>query len=185
MITGKRRHGAVAWILTAVMVATCIFAGSPMSAEAAPVQSQPTIDRAAQWEEVQSLIGRYQGEWNDSTYPGLITNRIPQTALLGNGDVGVTSGGDSLSKNFYISKGDFWRFKGSPVPIGGVKIAPVLDVEPPKVSLAQGKRLRPTAVTAAFRPSGRSAESGGRVMKAGFPTMTGPMARRLRPIRGF
>ncbi|GHT46617.1 hypothetical protein FACS189440_05020 [Bacteroidia bacterium] len=73
--------------------------------------------------ELQELISKYYGEWNNSDYPGLAgNNRIPNTALLGNGDIGVVSGGDKKSKTFYISKGDFWTYNGSPVPIGGITI---------------------------------------------------------------
>lgn len=96
-------------------------------------------DAAAEWQEIQDIVGQYNGVWNDSSYPGLITNRVPNTALLGNGDVGIASGGDATSKNYYISKSDFWRYKGSPVLIGGLKIEPVVDEDPAPVSLIQGK----------------------------------------------
>jgi hypothetical protein len=113
----------------------------------------PTSDSAAEWSEIQDIIGSYQGEWHDSSYPGLVTSRVPNTALLGNGDVGIASGGDSTSKSYYISKGDFWRFKGSPVPIGGLKIAPIEDTEPEPVSLIQGKAATANSSHGDFPPS--------------------------------
>jgi hypothetical protein len=113
----------------------------------------PVSDSAAEWADVQSIVGKYKGEWNDSTYPGLITNRVPNTALLGNGDVGIASGGDTTSKKYYISKGDFWRFKGSPVPIGGLQIAPVAQTEPAPTSLIQGKTATANSNHASFPPS--------------------------------
>lgn len=68
------------------------------------------------------MIKQYTGEWRDTNYDGLINNLIPKTALLGNGDVGVISGGDADVKTFIISKSDFRVYGGSPVPIGGVTI---------------------------------------------------------------
>ena len=83
----------------------------------------------ARWEEIQATVGRYYGEWTDTTYSGAISDKMPNTALLGNGDVGVTSGGDEFSKTFYLSKSDFWTYgTGSasdpcpPILIGGVTI---------------------------------------------------------------
>ncbi|MDR3328684.1 MAG: hypothetical protein LBS63_01065, partial [Prevotellaceae bacterium] len=77
---------------------------------------------AADWEEVQALIAPYAGEWSDAAYEGLFTSRVPHTALMGNGDIGVASGGSASSKTFYVSKGDFWAYNGSPVPVGGITI---------------------------------------------------------------
>ena len=99
-------------------LAACLLTGavgSVPSASAAPADD-------SEWREIQSIVGQYQGEWNDTKYEGLFTSRVPNTALMGNGDLGVASGGDDSSKTFYISKGDFWTYKGSPVPIGGVTI---------------------------------------------------------------
>jgi len=44
------------------------------------------------------VIANYYGEWNDSSYEGWAVATMPKTALLGNGDIGITSGGDSVSK---------------------------------------------------------------------------------------
>ena len=82
----------------------------------------------SEWDEISNLISKYYGQWSDFTYSGLAgNNRIPNTALLGNGDIGVVSGGDEESKTFYVSKGDFWTYNGSPVPIGGITIGPVKE----------------------------------------------------------
>ncbi|WP_188888291.1 discoidin domain-containing protein [Paenibacillus radicis (ex Gao et al. 2016)] len=86
----------------------------------------PGLERAVQqeedWSMLQTMISKYYGEWTDTSYDGLFVSTMPKTALLGNGDVGVTSGGDGESKTFYISKGDFWAYRGSPMPIGGITI---------------------------------------------------------------
>ena len=74
------------------------------------------------WDKVQSIVSRYYGEWTDTSYAGAITTMLPSTALLGNGDVGVTSYGNDTEKIFLISKSDFWTYKGGPILIGGVSI---------------------------------------------------------------
>ena len=61
-----------------------------------------TMDQSdAVWSRQQEVLSGYASEWTKPTYEGLITDRVPHTALLGNGDVGVASGGDEVSKNFY------------------------------------------------------------------------------------
>jgi len=97
-----------------------------------PVEAQDN------YSEVQSIVSKYYGEWNDSSYPGLFTSRVPNTALMGNGDIGVASGGNEDSKSFYISKGDFWTYRGSPVPIGGITIGQTKTDDEAPLSLAQG-----------------------------------------------
>jgi len=106
-------------------------------------------------EDIRTLISGYYGEWKDFSYPGAITNRVPNTALMGNGDVGVVSGGNKDTKTFYVSKGDFWAFRGSPVPIGGITIK--LDLEEEnlqKQSLAYGAAVTSSPIHPAF-PSDR------------------------------
>lgn len=60
------------------------------------------------WAEVESIASKYYGEWVNTDYNGAITNRTPHTALMGNGDMGVTSYGNNNEKTYLISKGDFW-----------------------------------------------------------------------------
>ena len=85
-----------------------------------------TPSPAQQWTDVQALISPIKGVWTDQTYPGAVSDLMPDTALIGNGDVGVTSAGGTGFKTFYFSKGDFWR--GNPdvaiAGIGGVRISP-------------------------------------------------------------
>jgi hypothetical protein len=105
------------------------------------------------WEGVSAIVGQYIGEWHDTRYNGLINDRIPLTALLGNGDIGVASGGDGRVKSFHISKSDFWVYGGAPIPIGGVTIrsaAPEKTGRP--VSLAQGKTVDVSSFHPNFAP---------------------------------
>ncbi|BFT75496.1 discoidin domain-containing protein [Paenibacillus sp. P36] len=68
---------------------------------------------------------------------------MPNTAILGNGDVGVTSYGDSKTKEFLVSKGDFWSAgtmnndnSTKIIALGGIKIR-----EKTPVNLALGKTV--------------------------------------------
>ena len=75
-----------------------------------------------QREKEEKMISQYYGEWTSPTYPSAVNNRIPNTALLGNGDVGVSSAGDADTKRFNISKGDFWEYNNRPLPIGSISL---------------------------------------------------------------
>jgi hypothetical protein len=103
-----------------MMLTFCISIKTP---EAAPEEFSDD-----EWKEISSIISRYYGEWIDTSdwmrtdHGGPIGNTIPSTALLGNGDLGITSGGSNDSKIFYISKSDFWTYRGAPIPIGGLTI---------------------------------------------------------------
>ena len=74
------------------------------------------------WEQIQEVVSRYYGEWTDTSYPGQISDLTPDTALMGNGDVGVNSGGSATEKTFYISKGNFWEYNGTQKALGGYTI---------------------------------------------------------------
>ncbi|MEE0199501.1 MAG: discoidin domain-containing protein [Muricomes sp.] len=113
---------------TAAAMVCCMLSGSFFSgAGIGTVRAEDEGD--SEWNNIQSVVSRYYGEWNNTSYNGAITDGMPNTALLGNGDVGVTSAGNELSKSFYISKSDFWTYgtgsASSPCPpilIGGVTI---------------------------------------------------------------
>lgn len=107
----------------------------------------------ANWNDVQAIVSRYTSEWDEPTYEGLMTDRVPHTALLGNGDVGVASGGDEYSKNFYISKGDFWGYNDRPKAIGGVMVKPAVEAQQQPASLAQGKPVTASSSHPSFPPS--------------------------------
>ena len=116
--------------LTASALAVCMVAGCMPAGAAQQVEAADLTDDS--WQEIQSIVGRYYGEWNtpmepmDGSREGI---DMPNTALLGNGDVGVASGGTEEEKKFYFSKGDFWAYGPSPglhepgmMAIGGVTI---------------------------------------------------------------
>ena len=70
-----------------------------------PIPTGKSAD--VQWAELSAILSRYCGEWITPEYPGAINPRIPNTALLGNGNIGISSDGSETKKIFRISKGDF------------------------------------------------------------------------------
>ncbi len=85
-----------------------------------PVPEGASADR--EWEKLQGILSRCCGEWTSPTYPGAVNSRIPNTALLGNGNIGVSSDGSDSRKSFHISKGDFWEYNNRPLRIGTVSV---------------------------------------------------------------
>ena len=75
-----------------------------------------------QWQELQRILSCYSGEWTSPDYPGAVNPRIPNTALLGNGNIGVSSAGSEHKKSFHISKGDFWEYNNRPLRIGTISV---------------------------------------------------------------
>ena len=126
MINRQRRRSRVTGIATAIaVVITGIITGP-----ASPALAAGTPSAAQQWTDVQALVDPINGVWTDQTYAGQTSPLIPDTALIGNGDVGVSSGGGSGFKTFNFSKGNFWR--GNPqvgiAGIGSVSIRPTGSV---------------------------------------------------------
>lgn len=72
--------------------------------------SPPVKADDSQWEEIQSIISSFSDKavWTDQTYSGAISQTIPTTAILGNGNIGVTSYGSSQEKTYLLSSTDFW-----------------------------------------------------------------------------
>ena len=102
--------------LVAMLLCLVMMVGLLPTVFAEETTPQPNSD--AEWAEIQGIISQYYGEWKDTTYPGKVNSRIPNTALLGNGDVGVSSAGNDTTKTFMISKSDFWEYNGNPVNKG-------------------------------------------------------------------
>lgn len=109
-------------------LAVCMAASTALSAKMTTVKAEDVKEDAG-WNAIQEVVSRYYGEWNQPSYSGLSNGQMPDTALLGNGDVGVASGGSSQEKKFYVSKGDFWSYGTSQglhepgmLALGGVTI---------------------------------------------------------------
>ncbi|WP_203942328.1 discoidin domain-containing protein [Planotetraspora thailandica] len=84
-----------------------------------------------EWATLSQKLAGITGDWNNENYPGAISQTMPNTAYLGNGDVGVSSAGSRGVKTFVISKGDFWN-GGSSIQtagLGGVTLQAVAPVE--------------------------------------------------------
>ncbi|MBM9506684.1 discoidin domain-containing protein [Actinacidiphila acididurans] len=121
-------------------------AGTPAGGPAAP----PAADE--RWAALRDKLSGITGEWTDQAYSGSISTSMPNTALLGNGDVGVTSGGTVGVKTFYVSKGDFWAGNPGPrpLPIGGITLKST--VQPASTDLALGSTATASSVDGGLTP---------------------------------
>ncbi|AWS40658.1 discoidin domain-containing protein [Streptosporangium sp. 'caverna'] len=130
---GKRRWHPLRTLSVVLTVSVVTnLALMPQAQAATPTPTQ-------QWTEVQQLLTGIKGQWTNQAYSEAVSRSMPNTALLGNGDIGVTSGGGDGFKTFYISKGNFWAGNPSPslVALGGVTIAPA-GGSTPSANLALG-----------------------------------------------
>ena len=120
---------AFAGLLAASVIATGGVVPSVTAAE-------PSGD--AQWEEISSIINSFadKARWTSPNYGNVYSDFLPDSALLGNGNTGITSAGDETSKTYLISDGGFWSDNSrtfgysngrSPQLIagGGITISPV------------------------------------------------------------
>jgi alpha-L-fucosidase 2 len=128
---GGRRPLSTA--LSAAVVASLVSV-VPVGATAAQAA---TPSEAQQWADVQALVGPVRGRWTNQAYSGAVSRSMPNTALLGNGDVGVVSGGSDGVKTFYVSKGNFWAGNPGPslVALGGVTIGPAAGASSSNLAL--------------------------------------------------
>ncbi|UNK70461.1 hypothetical protein [Microbacterium sp. H1-D42] len=164
MTTSHRLRRAGAVVLAACMgVGALTAAALPAAANAAPESTSTTAD----WDRIQEIIAGIYGEWTGDGYQGAIANGMPNTALLGNGDLGVTSYGAAGEKTFLLSKSDFisaGNLRGSfgsgdnttkPLPIGGVTIREAQeDASEQPTNLAPGySAVRASGQHDAFAPA--------------------------------
>ncbi|WP_370127283.1 discoidin domain-containing protein [Streptacidiphilus sp. EB103A] len=140
-------------LATAVAVASTTVM-SPTRALALPAKGAAALplDGAGQWASLRTKLAGITGQWTDQNYTGAVSSTMPDTALLGNGDVGVVSGGSVGVKTFTISKGDFWNANPSPVPapIGGVTLR--ATARPPGSNLALGAIATASSVNGSLTP---------------------------------
>ena len=87
--------------MLSVMVCTLMFGSTPLTARAE--QAGP----AEEWQSLKSRLSTYGGTWDTPEYKEAVNDNMPQTALMGNGDVGVVSYGNDKEKTYLISKSDF------------------------------------------------------------------------------
>jgi ribosomal protein L24 len=62
-----------------------------------------------EWSNLKAKIGQYDANWTDGNLKNAVSQRMIETALMGNGDVGVNSAGNEKEKSYLISKQDFWN----------------------------------------------------------------------------
>lgn len=99
----KALQKALSLLLAVVMLVSLL-----PSAFAADAQEAVPAD--AQWEKIQSLISEFadKNTWKTAQYTGAVRQQLPLTALLGNGDIGVTSNGNARCKSYHLSSTAFW-----------------------------------------------------------------------------
>lgn len=92
---------------------------------------QYNVNEAAEyldgWRQLSEKLSGYGGVWEDTDYDGAVSNLMPLTALLGNGDLGIVSSGSTRGKDYLICKGDFWN-------CGDLKTDCVKTADPRRVS---------------------------------------------------
>lgn len=130
--------------LSALLITSVFLNMMPASVSA---NEGGSVDSDAQWESLRGTLKNYTPTWNDATYKGDVAQRMVETALMGNGDVGVNSSGDSKEKSYLISKQDFWNCgnmntdnigsadagRVSPLSVGGVTIREMQEEEAPEI----------------------------------------------------
>ncbi|GAA2581341.1 hypothetical protein GCM10010399_08860 [Dactylosporangium fulvum] len=137
-------------ILTCTVITALVMTGLSVPHPAAAAAPSP----AQQWTEVQNLISPIKGVWTTQDYSGAVSDTMPNTALAGNGDIGVTSGGGVGYKTFHLSKGNFWA-SNSPrfVALGSVSISGVGGSSSGSGNLAIGAAASASSSHSAFPPS--------------------------------
>ncbi|MFJ1598833.1 discoidin domain-containing protein [Streptomyces sp. NPDC088261] len=137
-IRGYAVVAALAVAAPLVVPGTAVAAGPPTAAQ--------------QWDTLKAKLTGIKGVWTDQSYAGAVSNTMPNTALLGNADVGVTSAGSTGVKTFLVSKGDFWNANPTPrpAPIGGVTLTGT--AAQPTGNLALGARATASSTEGSFTP---------------------------------
>ncbi|MFJ2647370.1 discoidin domain-containing protein [Streptomyces sp. NPDC087420] len=143
-IRGLRRIRGYAVVAALAVAAPLVVPGTAVAA------GPPTA--AQQWDTLKAKLTGIKGVWTDQSYAGAVSNTMPNTALLGNGDVGVTSAGSTGVKTFLVSKGDFWNANPTPrpAPIGGVTLTGT--TAQPTGNLALGARATASSTEGSFTP---------------------------------
>ena len=84
-----------------------------------------------EWQKIKQNLSKYSSTWTGTDYKEAVSNKMAQTALLGNGDLGIVSSGNLYEKTYLICKGDFWNCG---------------DMKKDSVEKADSKRVSPLAV---------------------------------------
>ena len=65
----------------------------------------------AEWEKISGIMDTFADKavWTDTKYSNAISQRMPSTAILGNGDIRATSYGNATEKTWLLSSNNFGR----------------------------------------------------------------------------
>ena len=154
MLTIVMVLGVVSPMAMASMAESTESVGTAFGQTSEQLFQPQVISSDEEWEMIRNIISAHYGTWDDvnTAYFGQTTQTMPNTALMGNGDLGVTSGGSQAEKIFRISKSDFWTTAGQSggrgAQIGGVTIrAGQEDTDDLVLSNFRAGRLTATAST--------------------------------------
>lgn len=100
----KRMKRFLAGVVAASMV---VASGSLLSVRA---EELGEAHADIQWEEISKIINSFSdtARWTSPDYGEVYSDHLPDSALLGNGNTGITSGGTKTEKMYLISDGGFW-----------------------------------------------------------------------------
>jgi hypothetical protein len=137
----------------ALLVAVATLAGASTLTVSATAAAGVPATASDEWTALQAKLAGITGTWTDQSYVNALTTGMPDTALLGNGDVGVVSGGGTGYKSFSITKGDFWAGNGgvAPAGLGSVSIKPATADQGPE-DLALGATATASSSYQSFSP---------------------------------
>lgn len=99
------------------------------------VNAEENGGTAGEWDSLKAKLSAYNAEWENADF-NAVTGCMPDSALLGNGDMGAVSSGSETQKTYLLTKGDFWNCGNmntnnlhgadpnriSPVSLGGITI---------------------------------------------------------------
>ncbi|MFF9512250.1 discoidin domain-containing protein [Streptomyces sp. NPDC014724] len=147
-----RRSVLAGAVAVAAMAAASSAPGWAATAKRPGAVPAGPATEAERWAALRTKLSGFTAEWSDQEYSGSVTDGMPKTALLGNGDVGVTSGGSTGVKTFHISKGDFWTAhpEPRPLPVGGVTVKAAAHAG--DTDLASGATATASSVHNSFTP---------------------------------
>ena len=92
----------VKWFAKILVVSMCVNMLPTMTANASYGSDE-------EWISLKEKLGKYDANWTDGNLKNAVSQRMIETALMGNGDVGVNSAGSEKEKSYLISKQDFWN----------------------------------------------------------------------------
>ena len=104
------KHSLLKRVLAGALAAGMFaMSGSMPRVQAEEPPSEASMD--VQWEEIAGIINSFsdKASWTSPDQFGTVySDHLPDSALLGNGNTGITSAGNASEKTYLISDSGFW-----------------------------------------------------------------------------